>query len=113
MIDKTKYNDKKSYNMSFLPRIGSEEPIKDDWYETYELCRTFEAAHESDHDEKDVYTEDDAFPDSYNHGMFMHNQVTDERELEWERTKMNRTSTRTMWQKIATWKKKNMTSETE
>jgi hypothetical protein len=112
LVDKNNYQNAKDYNKSFMPTMGGETPDTNEWYNApiavmYELCREFEIAHESDHDDKDIYTSDDAFPDSYNHKIFMHDQMVDDREMEWERTKMNRTSTRTMWQKIATWKEKS------
>lgn len=105
---RTLSRDVKSYNISFKPTLGSDE-IRTEWDATwynapidrvYELCRAFEMEHENDSDEKDVYTGDDAFPDSYNHQAFMRSRSVDEREMEWERTKMNHQSTLRLWEKI-------------
>lgn len=74
-----------NYNNSFYGKIGETEPkVEESFFETYEICAAFEAAHEKDTENGDIYTGDSAFPDNFNHQEFLFHQQVDERKIQYD-----------------------------
>ena len=108
---KLEKNKKIAYNNSFLIKnveSGSDyesQQWDQMWYKApiaqiYEQMREFEQAHECDDAHCDIYTGDDAFPDSYNHAAFLNYQRVDTQTLEWEHIKCNHQKTLSLWDQL-------------